>query len=70
MTMPFDKCPRCAAEHAIIACPYVKAIEVQDGDFQTITRVEFRTPIDYPPQRQIMAAPEPDYPRLGPKAAA
>ncbi len=71
MPMPFDKCPRCAAEHAIMACPFVKAIEIQDGDFQTITRVEFLTPADYGQQRALLKEePAADYPKLGPKAVA
>jgi hypothetical protein len=56
-------CARCGQTHDIIACPHVKAVEF-DGD--SITRIEFLTPVDYPQA----AKPEPSavdgdgYPRI------
>jgi hypothetical protein len=58
-------CPRCSGKHEIIACPHVKAIEFEDGDGQTIRRLEFLTPNDFP-RADPRAAPAPDnYRKLG-----
>jgi hypothetical protein len=65
---PADKCPRCGGDHAIIACPHVKAIELEHGgDFNSISRVEFLTPLDFPRETSKPAdAPDGDsYPKLG-----
>jgi hypothetical protein len=66
------ECPRCGDKHLIIACPYVKAIDFQDGNLLLIRRVEFLTPADYGPQapKPAVANVEPaagpaDYQRMG-----
>jgi hypothetical protein len=66
-----EKCQRCLGEHPIIRCPYVKAIDFEEGgiDGGAIRRIEFLTPADY--GRQIaVAKPEElvdNYPKLGQK---
>jgi hypothetical protein len=56
-------CPRCKLDHEDDprACPAVKAIEV--NVFGQVTRIEYLTPLDYPPPDKAEAV-EPDYPRL------
>lgn len=46
-------CIRCQKEHVddFRACPMVKAIEI--NLIGQITRVEFLTPMDFPPQQRI-----------------
>jgi hypothetical protein len=46
-------------------CPFVKAFEFQQ-DGTTIKRVEFLTPMDYPPQGKV-DEPEQEYPKLARK---
>lgn len=70
-------CPRCSQEHeTILACPYVKAVEFQDGYVfgadgpAIISRVEFLTPRDYGPVAGGEKSPDPGegetgYPTLG-----
>lgn len=68
-------CPRCGAEHSIVACPFVKAVEFEQGiapDYVAtgaIVRIEFLTPADYGPRAAAPAEPEPqeEYPRMGPR---
>jgi hypothetical protein len=60
---PAEKCARCGAEHTIVACPNVKAVEFDA--FQRISRVEFLVPVDF--HRQSIGEPAPDaYPKKGP----
>ena len=60
-------CPRCGEKHLIIACPYVKAIDFEDGSLLQIRRVEFLTPADYGPQPTPKPAAAPDAePAAGP----
>ena len=62
-------CPRCAGAHTIVACPNVKAVELEHGgDFGSVKRVEFMVPIDFPraPAAQGGAI-DGSYPKLGEK---
>lgn len=63
------KCPRCVGPHGIIACPLVKAVELEHaGDFNSIRRVEFLTPADWPAPTASKPPDEDggrDYPRKG-----
>jgi len=71
VTAPPDACARCGEPHEIIACPFVKAIEFEDGDGRLIRRIEFLTPADYGPpawhQQPEPASEAAAYPKLGDK---
>lgn len=41
------RCWRCGADHPIVACPHVKAVEFSDAAALTVSRVEFLTPADW-----------------------
>ena len=63
-----ESCPRCGEPHSIVACPHVKAVELHDGDFRFIKRVEFLTPADFPQRSPAPAAADEksdDYPKIG-----
>lgn len=47
---PGPPCRRCGEPHDIMACPHVKSVEFAE-DGERITRVEFLTPVDYPPMK-------------------
>lgn len=55
-------CIYCGTIHPGLICPRIKAMEFQENG-STIKRIEFLTPMDYPPQGKV-DEPEQDYPRL------
>lgn len=56
-------CGRCGADHDIIACPFVKAVEFDDA--MRVSRIEFLTPADYA-QPRVVKAPDDAPPAAGP----
>ncbi len=69
MPIDFDKpCARCGGDHPLIKCGGVKAVDFKDGLPGVISRVEFMTPVDFPPQRMppsVETGSEPAYPTKG-----
>lgn len=64
MTEPApQRCPRCALNHDLFGCPQVKAIDLEHGgDFNSIRRVEFLTPVDFHREAVQPGSIEPGYP--------